>query len=232
MLFSSFEDAGSDRPSKGGSSIGVHCCFDRVNAVRTGTWLLALECFLLCLVLDAKFWTSLCLGMDVKGARVSPPYWGLGDIVIADAVIPGRQIKRHIPELPRDQYPALPARRRHWVLCRLSSGLCRFDPLMCTAKGINMRTNQVTRTDDDIELLALSDHQWRVCDSRIELNDGFSLIGFIEKNGDVYELMEFADPVVFSFFTSLMDAVSHLITAPSNSTITLTNSVANMDPSL
>lgn len=78
-----------------------------------------------------------------------------------------------------------------------------------------MSTNDLTtRTWDDIEVAALSAHEWRVCDSRIDGNDAFSLVGFIEKNRDLYEMMEFGDPVECLFFTSLELAVSHFVTAP------------------
>ncbi|WP_166875902.1 hypothetical protein [Salinibacterium sp. ZJ450] len=65
-----------------------------------------------------------------------------------------------------------------------------------------------TRTSDDIRVDAISEHEWRICDRRIPHDDARSLLGFIELTHGRYEVMEFADPVRFSFCTCLDDALA------------------------
>lgn len=69
------------------------------------------------------------------------------------------------------------------------------------------------RTKSDIRVDALSPSEWRVCDDRVPSDDARSLIGFIERNRGVYEVIEFADPLKFSFFLSLEAALSHFVGA-------------------
>ncbi|MET1044432.1 MAG: hypothetical protein ABWX59_09990 [Microbacteriaceae bacterium] len=65
-----------------------------------------------------------------------------------------------------------------------------------------------TRTSNDIRVDTISEHEWRICDRRIPHDDARSLLGFIELTHGRYEVMEFADPVRFSFCTCLDDAVA------------------------
>ncbi len=43
--------------------------------------------------------------------------------------------------------------------------------------------------DDFLEVIALSDHEWRVCDSRIDPSDASRLLAFIEAQDGSYELL-------------------------------------------
>jgi hypothetical protein len=70
-----------------------------------------------------------------------------------------------------------------------------------------------TRTRDDIHVVALSEHEWRISDCRIATDNALSLIGFIDKNCGVYEVMEFVDPVEYARFTSLEPAISYFVNA-------------------
>lgn len=46
--------------------------------------------------------------------------------------------------------------------------------------------------DEHLEVIALSDHEWRVCDGRIDPRDATRLRGFIEMYDGVYEVLRFA----------------------------------------
>lgn len=57
-----------------------------------------------------------------------------------------------------------------------------------------MRTTMPTPTADDIRLDIVSMHEWRVCDRRFAENDARSVLGFIERHGDHYEIISVLDP--------------------------------------
>ncbi|HYI34460.1 MAG TPA: hypothetical protein VEX88_13455 [Glaciibacter sp.] len=42
-----------------------------------------------------------------------------------------------------------------------------------------------------LEVIALSDHEWRVCDGRIDPSDASRLLGFIELENGAYEVLRF-----------------------------------------
>ncbi|TFC96796.1 MULTISPECIES: hypothetical protein [Cryobacterium] len=70
-----------------------------------------------------------------------------------------------------------------------------------------------TRSRDDIRVVALSKREWRISDGRIATDDGLSLIGFIDENHGVYEVMEFVDPVEYARFGNLERAIMHFVTS-------------------
>lgn len=70
-----------------------------------------------------------------------------------------------------------------------------------------------TRTRDDIHVVALSEHEWRISDRRIATDNALSLVGFIDKNRGAYDVMEFVDPVEYARFASLEAAISYFVTA-------------------
>ncbi len=43
--------------------------------------------------------------------------------------------------------------------------------------------------NDFLEVIALSDHEWRVCDGRIDPSDASRLLGFIELENGAYEVL-------------------------------------------
>ena len=70
------------------------------------------------------------------------------------------------------------------------------------------------RTVRNIQVTALSPTEWTVVDTHIPSNEAASLIGFIEKVGDHFEVMEFGDPLKFLFFDSMEAATDHLSARP------------------
>jgi hypothetical protein len=47
---------------------------------------------------------------------------------------------------------------------------------------------------DSLEVIALSDHEWRVCDGRIDPSDASRLLGFIELENGRYEVLRLSPP--------------------------------------
>jgi hypothetical protein len=72
-------------------------------------------------------------------------------------------------------------------------------------------SNEQNSAQDHIQVDALSASEWRISDARAESTDASSLIGFVEENNGVYEVIRFSDPMEFSFATSL-DAAVALVT--------------------
>jgi hypothetical protein len=64
---------------------------------------------------------------------------------------------------------------------------------------------------DHIELTELSATEWRVRDNRIPENDALSVIGFVDRVGDRYEVMQFGERLQFLIFGSFVEAVSHFV---------------------
>jgi len=62
--------------------------------------------------------------------------------------------------------------------------------------------------DRTLEVVALSDHEWRVCDGEIEAGDARRVLAYIEKCDDSYEVMSMRPtPCVCGRFCSLDDAL-------------------------
>ena len=59
----------------------------------------------------------------------------------------------------------------------------------------------------DIRISILSDHEWRICDRRIPDTNAESVLGYIEKTGDFYEVMKLSSPRNLLYFTDLEHAV-------------------------
>ncbi|GAB3806239.1 hypothetical protein GCM10028798_28900 [Humibacter antri] len=57
----------------------------------------------------------------------------------------------------------------------------------------------------------LSTTQWRVCDRRWSNQDARCLLGFIEKKGDRFELMELGHGFHWLTFASLAEAAEHFV---------------------
>lgn len=64
-------------------------------------------------------------------------------------------------------------------------------------------------TGKDIAIQSLSASQWRVCDSRWPEHDARSLLGFIEKKDDLFEVMELDHGFAWFSFASLAQATDH-----------------------
>jgi hypothetical protein len=77
---------------------------------------------------------------------------------------------------------------------------------------MNIRTI-TPRAINDIQLTTLSPTQWTVCDTRIPRDDASSVLGYVEKTNNGYELMELSDPVTFHFCDSLTAAMAYFADA-------------------
>jgi hypothetical protein len=64
-----------------------------------------------------------------------------------------------------------------------------------------------------LEVVALSDHEWRVCDGEMEQGDGRRVLAYIEKCDGSYEVMSMMPlPCVCGRFCSLDDALKRVST--------------------
>jgi hypothetical protein len=78
-----------------------------------------------------------------------------------------------------------------------------------------MSTREQSPTRVILEVLAISDHEWRVCDGRIPASDATRMLGFIDKTGNSYELIRLQHGQQSERFSSLdaaLDALQPLIT--------------------
>jgi hypothetical protein len=68
--------------------------------------------------------------------------------------------------------------------------------------------SMTTGYDDSLEVVALSDHEWRVCDRDMEAGDGRRILAYIEKRDGSYEVMSMKPtPCVCGRFCSFDDAL-------------------------
>jgi hypothetical protein len=81
------------------------------------------------------------------------------------------------------------------------------------AGRIQPSTELNSSAQNHIRIDELSATEWRISDARAESTDTSSLIGFIEENNGVYEVIRFSDPMKFSFATSLDAALAHVTDA-------------------
>lgn len=71
----------------------------------------------------------------------------------------------------------------------------------------------MTPSDDErrLEVVPLSEHQWRVCDHRFPATDGRRLLGVIEDSGDGFEVLVLTPrPVTIGPFQQWDAAISAL----------------------
>jgi len=65
----------------------------------------------------------------------------------------------------------------------------------------------------DVALTALSSHEWRVSNRRVDPSDPAGLIGFIEQTGGEYEVLRLGAPLERSHYPSLADARAAFVDA-------------------
>ena len=66
----------------------------------------------------------------------------------------------------------------------------------------------MTGKGDALEVVALSDHEWRVCDGEMEPGDGRRVLAYIEKCEGSYEVMSMTPlPCVCGRFCSFDEAL-------------------------
>ena len=65
-----------------------------------------------------------------------------------------------------------------------------------------------SRSLGDVQVRELSRREWRVSDSRIAKDNALFIIGFIARDGDGYEVIEFRTPVSRTIRPDLASAIS------------------------
>lgn len=65
---------------------------------------------------------------------------------------------------------------------------------------------------EDIAVLELSDHEWRVSDLQRREEDGMAVLGCVEQEGDFFFSTGLRHPLERRRFSSLDRAVAHLLT--------------------
>ncbi|MCU1444265.1 MAG: hypothetical protein JWQ59_2415 [Cryobacterium sp.] len=73
--------------------------------------------------------------------------------------------------------------------------------------------------DESLEVMALSDHEWRVCDGRIDPSDASRLLGFIELEHGSYEVLKLRHSrgcETFDCFAAALASVSELSAHPTS----------------
>jgi hypothetical protein len=71
--------------------------------------------------------------------------------------------------------------------------------------------------DESLEVIALSDHEWRVCDGHIDPSDASRLMGFIELEDGEYEVLKLRQPGEserFDCFAAALASLSRLSAHP------------------
>ena len=65
------------------------------------------------------------------------------------------------------------------------------------------------RIDERLEVIALTETEWRVCDARLHANDARRLLGYLQMQGDRVELMRMQPvPGLCDWFGCLADALA------------------------
>jgi hypothetical protein len=64
--------------------------------------------------------------------------------------------------------------------------------------------------DEFLEVIALSDHEWRVCDGRVDPADATRLLGFIELENGTYEVLRMREAGVSDHYDCLAAALAAL----------------------
>ncbi len=63
--------------------------------------------------------------------------------------------------------------------------------------------------------IPLSDLEWRISDDRVPADDGRSVVGFVARTRNGFEVVELADPVSYWIAPSLETAIERLAAAAS-----------------
>lgn len=74
-----------------------------------------------------------------------------------------------------------------------------------------MNTKRSALVTDDLGVIAISPTEWRVSDLSIDEKDGLSLIGFVQKVDEVYEITTIGRPLIRTYvgsFNAALDALS------------------------
>ncbi|MET4781563.1 hypothetical protein [Glaciihabitans sp. UYNi722] len=71
------------------------------------------------------------------------------------------------------------------------------------------RATRTRQPADAIEIVALSNGEWRVCDSRLPNDDARRVLGFIESKNGAYEVFQLGRAFEWFVFDSLAEATAH-----------------------
>ena len=71
----------------------------------------------------------------------------------------------------------------------------------------------LVETSPPLEILAISDHEWRLRDSTKPADDATSHLGFICRIGDVFEVVRIGAPRIRRYFASFDRAVDDVLAA-------------------
>lgn len=72
-----------------------------------------------------------------------------------------------------------------------------------------MRTVLAGIRREDIVVQPIAGSGWRICDGRISEDDAQCLLGYVEKKGDRFELMQLAPGFAWFSYGSLTETVTH-----------------------
>jgi hypothetical protein len=64
--------------------------------------------------------------------------------------------------------------------------------------------------DQALFLEQMAAESWRVCDNRITAGDG-RFLAFVDENHGVFEVMQFADDLLWSAFPTMRAALTHVV---------------------
>ncbi|MCU1404684.1 MAG: hypothetical protein JWQ43_987 [Glaciihabitans sp.] len=79
-----------------------------------------------------------------------------------------------------------------------------------TIRGFTTDDPRVIASRSGLQVITLSDHEWRISDPSRSQRDAISLLGFVQQVGSRFELTALGAPRVRTYFDSLDDAVDHL----------------------
>src|ERR1700712_2787212 len=83
--------------------------------------------------------------------------------------------------------------------------------------GVMLVSYEGAQIDERISVVALSESEWKLCDSTAPSSDAASLLAFVEKDADGYCLLDLTHlPGTWSTFDCLAAAIAFISTRTSN----------------
>jgi hypothetical protein len=70
---------------------------------------------------------------------------------------------------------------------------------------------EVLTLDEALILNRVTEHAWRVCDSRHAPHSPGYLLGFVEETTNGVELMQLGDKFIWTGFPTMRDALTHVV---------------------
>ncbi len=102
---------------------------------------------------------------------------------------------------------------------RSASGIVSFESGGCGTRqdiGVTVREPPAEKIidRDDIEVYPISSTEWRVRNRRLSQENAFSLLGFIERVGSGYHVLQLGRGTVRTTFSTMEEAITHLRRVP------------------